>query len=306
MVTEICDSSSISLYFDVPHNEAVSLEAISRASLAWSGLIKELASVADPSSEIRVDFLSGTVGSRSINSIITATKSAAIKHPLTAGSLGALAGVFLLAPVNHLADDATVYLAKEWLGHEDDSLTDTDVERVAQRVYEMQRNRNAQSLRSEVYSAGESDSRVRGIGAAPRIQRPPDKLIMPRSNFEAYHEVYADEPMEVRTTFRLDQRVTIVRPYSKGEERRWRFEGSMGEFSATMRDPAFLEALRSRHTGIEIGENIHMRLDLRVKEELVNGEWVEKEFDVVRVIEPDVRLQSSLEFAPDKPDKPNQ
>jgi hypothetical protein len=104
----------------------------------------------------------------------------------------------------------------------------------------------------------------------------------------------------------MNERVEIVRPYSKGEEKRWRFENERGEFSATMRDPIFLAALRAKHTGLDIGEGVQMWVDLKVKEDLVGNAWVPREYDVVRVVKPNVDLQSSFQLSPDKPDKPNQ
>lgn len=306
MSAEFSDSSAISLYFDCAHDEGVSLEVIARSALAWDGLIKELAAVADPSIQVRVDFLSGTIGSRSINSIIRTAGRVALKHPWTAGSLGALTGVFLLSGPTHVADDVTSYLAKEWFGHEHDALTDNDVERIAKRVVELQRDRDAMRLKQDIYRAADADPRIKAIGSAPRIGRPPDQLIVPRSDFEIHNPIDAvSEPVETRTTYRSNERVAIVRPYSKGEERRWRFENERGEFSATMRDPIFLEALRTRHTGIEIGEGVEMWVDLRVKEDLIGEEWVEREIDVLRVVKPNVDLQSSFHLTPNQPDKPD-
>lgn len=306
MTSAVTDAASISLYFDVPHNEAVTLQSIARAALAWDSLIKELASVADPSITIEVDFLSGTVGSRSLNSIIRATKIVARKNPWTAGSLAALAGVFVLAPANHVADDMVSYLAKEWFGHEHDALTDNDVERVANRVVELQRNRDAMRHRSEIYIAGDLDGRVKGIGVTPKIQKPPTALYVPRQRFSEFLTNFPADfiPAETRTTTQEAQEVMVVRPYSKAEERRWRFEDKRGEFSATMRDPVFLEALRYRKTGLDVGEGVPMVIDLRVKEELIDGKWSEVEYDVVKVRRPNVDLQGSLQFVPDQPNEP--
>lgn len=306
MASAVADAASISLYFDVPHNEAVTLQSMARAALAWDSLIKELASVVDPSIAVEVDFLSGTVGSRSLNSIIRAAKIVARKNPWTAGSLAALAGVFVLAPANHVADDMVSYLAKEWFGHEHDNLTDNDVERVASRVVELQRNRDAMRYRGEIYIAGESDGRVKGIGATPKIQRPPSALYVPRQRFSEFVLSSPVEfvPAETRITTQEAQEVMVVRPYSKAEERRWRFEDRRGEFSATMRDPVFLEALRYRKTGLDVGEGVTMVVDLRVKEELIDGEWSEVEYDVVKVRRPSVDLQGSLQFAPNQPNEP--
>lgn len=306
MATVSANSSPISLYFQVPHNQAVSLDVIGRSMVAWDELIKELASVADPSLSIQVDFLSGTVGSRSINSIIRTAAKVAVEHPWTSGSLAALAGVFLLAPPSHVANDLTNHIAKEWFDHEDNTLSDQDVERVAQRVVQLQRDNHAIRLKKEIITAADRDERVTGVGATPKIATPPSSLIIPRTQFQEHgSEAPKDEPVETRFRVEENERVVIVRPYSKAEERRWRFEGRRGEFSATMRDPIFLEALRTGHTGIEIGEGIEMRVDLRIKEELVDGEWEEKEFEVTRVVHPNVNPQSSMQFSPDKPDEPD-
>ncbi|HEY9092169.1 hypothetical protein [Parasphingorhabdus sp.] len=306
MIDHFENSASISLYFELPHNQAVALDVIARSTIAWDSLIKELASVAAPSDEIHIDFLSGTIGSRSINSIIRTTAKVAIDNPWTAGSLSALAGVFLLAPPAHIASDLTNHLAKEWFGHEDSVLVDGDIDRVATRVVELQRDRDAMRLKQQIFQEANKDERIRGLGALPKIAKPPTSLIIPRADFEEHGAAVDNEQaVETRTLTRNNQRVTIVRPYSKGEERRWKFEDKRGEFSATMRDPIFLEALRARHTELEIGEGVEMWLDLRVKEELVDGEWEEKEIDVVKVVRPNVDLQSSFKLAPDEPNKPD-
>jgi hypothetical protein len=39
MASAVADAASISLYFDVPHNEAVTLQSMARAALAWDSLI---------------------------------------------------------------------------------------------------------------------------------------------------------------------------------------------------------------------------------------------------------------------------
>ena len=302
------DAAPISLYFDTPHNEGIDLAVIARASIAWNDLIKELVSVVDPSLDVRLDFLSGTVGSRSINSILRATGQVALEHPWLAGSLTAVAGVFLLAPPSHVANDVTNHLARVWFGHEDSVLNGDDVERVAQRVVELQRNRNAVNLKGEIYEIASRDERVRGLGALPRIGRPPQEFIVPRSDFPLHEErtvIVSEETVETRIILKTDYPVTIVRSYSKAEERRWRFAHGETEFSATMRDPNFLAAIRSGHTGVEIGERVEMVVDLRIKEERADGVWHEKEIDVVRVVSPSVGRQASLQFSPNKPDEPD-
>ncbi|MBL8648863.1 MAG: hypothetical protein JNL35_00470 [Sphingopyxis sp.] len=277
------------------------MAVVARATLAWNDLIKEIASVVDPSLEIRIEFMSGTMGSRSINSVIRAAAKVAIKHPWTTGSLGAIAGVFLLSPIQHAADDVTDHLAEAWFGHQDDALSDNDVQRVAEKVAALQRNKVPVGLKQEIFSEASRDDKITGLGATPIIGRPPPALIIPRASFPAYRGddlVVQEETVERRTTWKYDYPVAIVRSYSKAEERRWRFEHGATEFSATMRDPDFLAAIKSGHTGVEIGEGVELRVDLRIKEEKIGGVWHEKELDVMKVLWPNIDRQPSIKFPP--------
>lgn len=298
------DAAPISLYFDIEEGQSPDLEVIARASLAWNDLIKEIIAVVDPSAEVRVEFLSGTVGSRSINSVVKAVWKVAVEHPWTSGPLAAIAGVFLLALPTHLADDTVDYVLEEVFGHQDDQLSDDDVTRVAKAVADMERNKCAVELRREIYRQAERDSTITGIGSTPKVGQKP-KVIVPRSEFRQRSgggEI-TEQLIEQRTIWKRDYPVTIVRSYSRAEERRWRFEHDGAEFSATMRDPDFLAEIKGGHTGIEIGEGVEIRIDLRIKEELVDGLWNVKEQDVMKVIHPSGDRQPLMEFAANEPDK---
>ena len=73
-----------------------------------------------------------------------------------------------------------------------------------------------------------------------------------------------------------------------------------------MRDPHFLAAIKSGHTGLEIGEGVELRIDLRIKEERIGGVWHVKEQDVMRVVYPVVDPQASLQFTTDQPNEAGQ
>jgi hypothetical protein len=292
--------SQISLYFDISEQASPDLEIIANASIAWSRLLKEIAAVVEPDIEIRVEFLSGTIGSRSINSIVKAVKKVSNEHPLTVGPLLAISGVFLLAIPNHAASDASQNVM-EWFGHTDTvTLDEESARRVAEQVVKLEHNMRAVELRQEVYREARKDPVIRGLGTAPRIGQVPTTVV-PRDEFQtrAGIDQVVVESVERKTEWKLDFPVVIIRSYSKGEERRWRFEHGGSEFSATMKDPDFLAAIKSGHTGVEIGEGIEMRVDLRIKMERIGGVWHEKERDVMRVVYPILRKQMLLEFAPD-------
>src|SRR5262249_23062060 len=149
-----------------------------------------------PSAEVRVEFISGTIGSRSINSVLRAAWKVATKHPWTAGSLTAIAGTFLVAPASHVADDITDHFAKVWFGHEDDVLSDHDVERVAEAVVNMERNKVAVEHRREVYRQANREPVIVGVGSTPLIgERPP--LVIPRTEFPA--RIGVEETIEETT-----------------------------------------------------------------------------------------------------------
>lgn len=293
------EEAQISLYFAVPENQSPDLEVIANASIAWSRLLKEIASVVEPDVEIRVEFLSGTIGSRSINSIVKAVKKVANDHPVTVGPLLAIGGVFLLAVPSHIAGDAAQDVLK-WFGHTDTvTIDDASAKRVAEQVVKLERNKCAVELRQTIYREARKDPISEGLGSAPRVgQRP--TMIIPREHFQerAGIDQATVESVERKTEWKYDYPVVIVRPYSKGEERRWRFEHGGAEFSATMKDPHFLAAIKSGHTGVEIGEGVEMRIDSRIKMERIGGVWHEKEWDVMRVVYPVIGRQMLLELAP--------
>lgn len=286
-----------SLYFDIPEGEFADLEVIARTSIAWNALVKEVGFILDPSAEIQVQFVSSAPGSAFINNLTTAIVRTAKGHPFVAGPLIAIATTFALAPAAHFGEDATVaVLAK--MGHvheEDDSYPSAD--EIARGVLELQRNELAQQHKQELYKQPQRDERIIGFGIGPVYDvRPP--LVIPRAEFPGRSgggETVAISP-EVKYDDRLDYPVVIVRSYSKAEERMWRFNSAMGEFSAKMKDREFLEAIRTGHTGIEIGEGVEIRIDLKTRLQKTGDVWTVAERTVERVYVPRAR-QKELQFA---------
>jgi hypothetical protein len=302
----MADQAPISLYLAIADDRAPDLEVVARMALAWNSLIKEVIGVIDPSLNIRVEFLSGTIGSRSINSVVRAVTKVSVEHPWTVGPLLAIAGVFLLAPVNHAADDLTNIALKAFFNHEDSVLVEEDFQRLSRQIAETQRNQVAAEIKREIYRQAEREPAITGISAT-RNQWEKPAVIVPRSSFveRIGHVEMVEETVARRDVWRRNYPVVVVRPYSKAEERRWRFEHQGKEFSATMRDRDFIEAIRSGHTGVEVGEGVEMRIDLRIREEKIGGLWHEKAWDVMRVVFPVPTRQHSFELTPNKPDKPD-
>lgn len=213
----------------------------------------------------------------------------------------------MVSPVTHVADHATETVF-EWFGHNDTAdISQQSVEMIAKRVFEMEKNKCAVELRQEVYRQSRKDPIIQGLGTT-RITAQRPAIVIPRQEFDrrAGVEQVVEETIEQRTEWKRDYPVVIIRPYSKAEPRRWRFEHGGREFSATMRDPDFLAAIKDGHTGVEIGEGVEMQIDLRIKMERIGGIWHEKELDVMRVTYPVISPQILLQLATDKPRKSDQ
>lgn len=94
-----------------------------------------------------------------------------------------------------------------------------------------------------------------------------------------------------------DLEVTLLRPNLKEEtDGVWRFwNEDIGEFSAKIADEEFVEALRLKRSGIQLGFGIQMRVDLVTRDEFVDGLWKVKDHTVKRVVWPAIeRRQQGL------------
>ena len=293
------DQAPSSLYFDVAQGQLADLEVVARTSIAWAALVKEVAFVLDPSAEIQVQFVTSTPGSAFVNNLTTAVKKAAKENPLIAGPLIAIATTFALAIPVHLADDAAKdFLAK--VGHvHTDEISDESARKIAEEVVKLERNNIAREQRKELYRQSERDEKIIGFGIGRTFDKRPE-IVVPRSDFRDRFGVgeLIQTSSEIRYELQERYPVEILRSSSQAKEAMWRFSSDSGEFSAKMKDRAFLDALRSGHTGLEIGEGVEIGIDLKTKLERRDGVWTIVERTVERVHAPKAR-QSELHFAQD-------
>jgi hypothetical protein len=293
----MAEVAPISLYLDLEEGQHPDLEAVAKAAIAWNALLKEVIHVLDPSIEIRVEYVSGTEGSATVDSLVRAIKKVSKEHPFVVGPLVAIATAFFLAPANMAGEEATKFVMEQ-LGHPVGDISDADAEKIARKVVEMQRNRVAVEHKQEVYRQAEREPVIRGVGVTSDPHQRPQYLVK-RSDFPDRAGVgfIEEETVEARTEYKYDLPVVVIRAIMLGEPRRWRFQHGAEEFSATMQDKDFLAAIKSGHTGVEVGEGVEMRVDLKIPMEKVGGVWREKERFVTRVVWPVPGRQIRLEFA---------
>ncbi len=289
----------ISLYFDLEKNKIADLSVVANVALQWDKLIKEISHIIDPSLTIRVELISGDEGSLWLRAIIKAASKVAKNHPTITGALAAIITTFITTPFNHEIEEiwkkAYEVAGIEW-EHKDD-ISPEDARRIATAVVEMTKNKEAVEIKSKIYSQLESDKSIKGVGSSASIKKKP-QFIVKRENFKEMSNPYhgQEENIQRRVKKKNNVKAVLIRPVLIAEPKQWRFERNGKPFSATMNDKNFLQAIHSGHTGIELGQNVEMILDLSIIEEKKNGVWVEASISVEKVVIPESRGQSEINF----------
>ena len=278
-------AAPVSLYLDLEKGQVADLDVVAHAALAWSAAIKESAFFLDPSIDIRVELASGTEGSLSLNAIIKSVRDTlADKKTIRTIVLTSIfwtleqAGAWGIGQILDLmkADDAAPIVR---------DLSEEDKQDIADRVVGQLNGRVAQHQVQRIYREAERDPAIKGVGVTGKPGKKPS-VIVPREAF-ARHAGHAEIKEETITKRVVPQsiRVTLIRPVLvEDSTRRWRFRVDQREFSASMKDQAFLQRLLSGSSSVPMVTGIQMDLDLETTEEFRGGVWVETQRDVVRVV----------------------
>jgi hypothetical protein len=265
----------ISLYIDLKRGETADIEAVARAALAFSAAIKDLIYVLDPSLEVRVEFMSGTEGSLSINSIIKSLKEKAGERPILAAAVMMVLTWF----GNYAFDELMDHLRHK--GH----LSEAEMQEIADKVALSIERRTAQSHVREVYKVLGSDKAVAGVGATVVAGERPRSIIAREHFTEKAEGVILSEVWEVRRRSRKrKERVVIISPVLlSSATRRWRFMSSEGEFGAPIKDAAFLDDLINGRVVLPMTGGVELDVLMETEEEFQDGVWVAQEYTVWEV-----------------------
>lgn len=283
----------VSLYIDLKKGEAADIEVIARAALAFSTAIKDLIYILDPSLEVRVEFVSGTEGSFSLNSLIKSLKDRASERPILAAAV-----VMVLTWFGNYAFDELM----DQVRHKGE-LSDAQMEELADKVAVAIERRVAQPHVRKVYDELGSDPAVTGVGATVIAGERP-RSIIPREHFaEKAEGAILPEIFEVRRRSRKrKERVVIISPVLLASAtRRWRFRSSEGEFGAPIKDAGFLDDLISGRVVLPMTGGVELDVVMETEEEFQDGVWVAQEYTVWEILARHFPLvQGSLLSPPDK------
>jgi hypothetical protein len=277
-------TAPISLYLDLEEGQTPDLEVIARAALAFASAVREAIHVVDPSMSVRVELISGTDGSLSLNALIRSIRST-VSEKLTREVLIAVAAT----AATWFALETGRWTYEKILDHvtgmrEVSHLSDDDKDAIAQKVADLLTKRTAHQKVEQVYHELSADRAVRGVGATNRAGERPSTIV-PRDEF-AGRSVGMDliEGEEiVRRVRRTHERVVLIRPVLETGTRRWQFSGSEGRFGAAIKDETFLNNLLNGHTAVPMVAGIEMDIALETTEEFRENVWVVINREVVRV-----------------------
>lgn len=279
----------LSLYIDLHEGTVADLEVVAKTALAWDALIKEVFFIIDPSLDIKVEMVNGTEGSLSLNAIIKAISKVTEDNPKTAGAIAGILAIFISVPIQHASEHfwEDVY---EIIGHKDetDEEESHNLKKGIDKDISIAIDDNvAPNQKKNLFAEAYKDPAIRGIGVTIRSGKKPKNLV-PREEFQnrVNKEEIIKETVERQTVYKTKS-VTLIRPVLKAQAAMWRFrEASGNEFSAKMKDPDYIEALESKRTGIQLAIGIEMLIEFEYKQENENGQWVDEEISVRRVLSP--------------------
>lgn len=268
-------STPLALYIDLEPGQLVDFDVACKAGLAFSAAIREVAYVMDPGIDVRVELLSGSEGSLSLNSIIRVLRDEAKARPILAAvsltALGWFGNWSFNEVMDHIKGPDVVRLAPEQL--------DEVAERVA-------RNLSSGVARNEVqrvYGELERDEAVRAVGATLNLGARPLSLV-PRGDFA----MRADHLMLVpgagpRRTRTDNMTVRLISPVLVTGRRRWKFQSPEGEFGADIRDVDFADDLIEGRIVLPMVGGIELDVQLATTEDFDGRVWVPVERHVLRV-----------------------
>jgi len=272
-------AQSLTLYLDLEEGKKPDLATVARAALAFDAVVKEVAFIIDPSLSFRLELKSGTEGSLKLNSLLKAAKDRVDRSTLLTIAFIVL-GWFANDVRSLVTQEAIESLIDSEQNHQ---LSEDEVQRIAQQVANALNGKVAKNEVGKVYEELQRDQRITGVGVTTDPDKKP-RVIVPRAEFDVRSETATetDEASKKRTRTTTET-VTLISPVLVPGSRKWRFSSGGIEFGASVKDEDFQRSLLSGQQPVAMVAGITMSVTLQTKEENVDGVWVIKERNVLKV-----------------------
>lgn len=141
----------------------------------------------------------------------------------------------------------------------------------------------AEKERQDAYQWLKRDENVNGVGVTIEKRRPPQELLVPRSEFGVRSGREEVASTELDRTTRGSLHVVLVSPVLDMGTRRWKFATAQGEFGASIRDEKFLSQVIQGQLSVPLKAGLEMDVQLETRERLINGVWQIMERNIVEV-----------------------
>lgn len=273
------NGNTVSLYLDLEPGKKPDLEIVARAALAYVEAIKETGFILNPGMDVSVEFVSGTEGSLSLNTILRSVRPDPV-------ALKAVALIILGWFASDLRTYGTIKFLDTYFPIEQRSaLSDEDIKRITRALQQSLDGKIAKEPVSQVYRELERDTSIKGVGAT-RIagERPPN--IVPRERFpELTHSTLLVDVGPRTRTKPSKERVTLISPVLLPHDRLWKFyTPQLGEFGASISDERFLSGILSGRRKIQMRAGIQMNVVMDTHEVKDGNVWVVKSRNITQVI----------------------
>lgn len=268
-------AAPVSLYLQLEEGKTADMEVVARAALAFSAAVKSAVFELDPNAEVRVELVSGTEGSLSLNSVIRTFNEQ--RKPIAV-----VAALTVLSWFGqHYFEDFMDAL------HGHSELSEEEKKSIARAVAdELARRSEAPTPAIEVYRELAKDPVVQGVGASLSPTKP--RAIVPRSEFpvgdeDDPHILLPPEDGKQRRSRPRRMTVVLISPVLVRGARRWKLKSFEGEFGATMSDRQFQEDVLSGRRQLPSVEGVLLDVDLETIDEFNGVVWKSIANRVLRV-----------------------
>lgn len=292
-------AGQLTLYIDLEKGRKADLEAVARASLAYADAVREIAAFLDPFSDTRIDLLSTTEASLSLNTKIS-FKIAGRTYETTLRAVIIVLGLYLVTHAGDVVTEKGInYMWDGVFGEASAPISKEDKDEIVKRVTDTVQAKAGERQIRQIYAELDQDPSVLGVGICRNPGERPH-YIVPKSEFSRLSGVTKlEEPPEKIRICREIVNVILVSPVLENDrKRKWRFKILDREFGAPIRDHTFLDAVFSGKHPLILKGNISMRVAMEWQEDFVEGAWIPSKFVVWNVLSVPGQYQGQQELLP--------
>jgi len=271
----------LTIYFDLAPEARPTIGAVGEAMVQFEKMAGEAVFLIEPGVEFSLVYQYSAPGSLRI--------IAGLRGLVTKENLSTLATIIATTLINngisHFQGKAMDEAIKAVAG-EQATLTEEDVERIAEAVRKVERSETVTAPRRDFYRAVEPDKAITGVGAAPNEKEERPAVVVPRSEFSdrsgAVIEKRADGETDPRV---LSERVQVVLANAPliESKAKWRIFLNGHQISVKMLDANFQKQVLDGTTQLRLAGGVILDVTLETTQVYADGVWQNKSYAIPEV-----------------------